>query len=607
MDSLTAHFRADFSGRGELSSRQQKLNKHMHTLMRLADKYNLCVYVTNQVMTRPDVFFGDPTAAIGGNIVGHNCLVEGTIIQLPDGRTRKIEEIFNENEVLSIDINKDLKSKKTKVSTIVAKKKDRVYNIQTTHRISSSGEHRFFTMENFEIKEIMAKDLKEGQYIAHAFNFEIEGELQKLPEMIQPQLVTINPQGRELILSCINEPRSEICSKLNITPRQFRRVLNQNYPTMQENIDLLIKQGIPEEIKDLIEKKYTNKHKEIIIPKELDGNFAQILGYFLGDGCCDKKSIKFKDQDINVLEDYKDLFKKILNVDGIIRKVSRKNCYQLEINSDILTKLFKEIKPKLFDYIGMSPAVCISSFLRGFFDADGSIDRKSSNVSASQKDDDTIINIQLLLDRLGIRSRIRKYKHKGNWINQLGIRDNNSILRFAKTVGFGSKEKREKLIDKIKSMKSSQDMTPVKRSELKLLIRDFGEKPSKILKSRSFEYVGDNELKQVINNLMNKKPMNELARKSLNFLITFTNSNIRWEKVNKISTEATERIFYDFGAEGMENYIANGFCVHNSQTRIYLRKGKKGSRVAKLIDSPYIEDSECAFMVTENGIEDIKG
>lgn len=72
VDSLTAHFRADFIGRGELSTRQQKLNKHMHVLMKLAAQYNLCVYVTNQVMSKPDTFFGDPTTAIGGNIVGHN-------------------------------------------------------------------------------------------------------------------------------------------------------------------------------------------------------------------------------------------------------------------------------------------------------------------------------------------------------------------------------------------------------------------------------------------------------------------------------------------------------------------------------------------------------
>lgn len=71
VDSLTAHFRAEFIGRGTLAERQQKLNKHLHALLKLADTYNICVYVTNQVMSRPDMFFGDPTQAIGGHIVAH--------------------------------------------------------------------------------------------------------------------------------------------------------------------------------------------------------------------------------------------------------------------------------------------------------------------------------------------------------------------------------------------------------------------------------------------------------------------------------------------------------------------------------------------------------
>lgn len=71
VDSLTAHFRAEFSGRGMLADRQQRLNKYMHALMKLAEQHNLCVYVTNQVMSNPAQMFGDPTTAIGGNIVGH--------------------------------------------------------------------------------------------------------------------------------------------------------------------------------------------------------------------------------------------------------------------------------------------------------------------------------------------------------------------------------------------------------------------------------------------------------------------------------------------------------------------------------------------------------
>jgi DNA repair protein RadA len=71
IDSLTAHFRAEFSGRGQLADRQQKLNKYMHDLMKIAETHNLAVYVTNQVMANPAQLFGDPTTAIGGNIVGH--------------------------------------------------------------------------------------------------------------------------------------------------------------------------------------------------------------------------------------------------------------------------------------------------------------------------------------------------------------------------------------------------------------------------------------------------------------------------------------------------------------------------------------------------------
>ena len=71
VDSLMGHFRSDFSGRGELAARQQKLNKHLHTLLKLANQYNLAIYVTNQVMSKPDTFFGDPTEAIGGHVLHH--------------------------------------------------------------------------------------------------------------------------------------------------------------------------------------------------------------------------------------------------------------------------------------------------------------------------------------------------------------------------------------------------------------------------------------------------------------------------------------------------------------------------------------------------------
>ncbi|WP_394740708.1 DNA repair and recombination protein RadA [Natronococcus roseus] len=71
VDSLTAHFRAEYVGRGELAERQQKLNKHLHDIDKVGNLYNTAIIVTNQVASNPDSFFGDPTQPIGGNILGH--------------------------------------------------------------------------------------------------------------------------------------------------------------------------------------------------------------------------------------------------------------------------------------------------------------------------------------------------------------------------------------------------------------------------------------------------------------------------------------------------------------------------------------------------------
>lgn len=71
VDSVTSLFRSEYPGRENLASRQQKLNLHLHNLIRMAEIYNVAVLVTNQVMSTPDMFYGDPTRAVGGNVLGH--------------------------------------------------------------------------------------------------------------------------------------------------------------------------------------------------------------------------------------------------------------------------------------------------------------------------------------------------------------------------------------------------------------------------------------------------------------------------------------------------------------------------------------------------------
>ncbi len=71
VDSLISHFRGEYVGREMLPERQQRLNQHIHKLLRLTELYNCAVVVTNQIQSNPQAFFGDPNRPAGGNIVAH--------------------------------------------------------------------------------------------------------------------------------------------------------------------------------------------------------------------------------------------------------------------------------------------------------------------------------------------------------------------------------------------------------------------------------------------------------------------------------------------------------------------------------------------------------
>ncbi|CAG8505377.1 7994_t:CDS:10 [Paraglomus occultum] len=74
IDSIIALFRSDFSGRGELAERQQKLNTMLSRLVKIAEEFNVAVYITNQVQSDPGssmMFVSDPRKPIGGHVLAH--------------------------------------------------------------------------------------------------------------------------------------------------------------------------------------------------------------------------------------------------------------------------------------------------------------------------------------------------------------------------------------------------------------------------------------------------------------------------------------------------------------------------------------------------------
>jgi DNA repair protein RAD51 len=96
VDSATALYRTDYTGRGELASRQQHLGQFLRYLQRIADEFGCAILITNQVVAQVDggaMFAVDPKKPIGGHIIAH---ASQTRLSLRKGRgENRICKIFD--------------------------------------------------------------------------------------------------------------------------------------------------------------------------------------------------------------------------------------------------------------------------------------------------------------------------------------------------------------------------------------------------------------------------------------------------------------------------------------------------------------------------------
>jgi DNA repair protein RadA len=105
------------------------------------------------------------------------------------------------------------------------------------------------------------------------------------------------------------------------------------------------------------------------------------------------------------------------------------------------------------------------------------------------------------------------------------------------------------------------------------------------------EYVGREHLserQQKLNNLLHK-----LLRltEAFNLPVIVTNQ-----------VQANPAQFFGDPNRPAGGHVMAHACTH----RVYLRKGSKGTRIARVIDSPYLPEKSIRFKITEKGIEDVQ-
>lgn len=544
VDSLVSLFRSEYIGRGNLADRQGLLNTHMHDILKFTDAHNAVAAVTNQVLTNPGQMFGDPTKPVGGNIIGHNCEVYDTLIQQTDGSIVKIGKMTKANRVKTVNWNSN--TLEDEDVSIVTHNPDitKVYTIHTNNQNTCSGGHRFFKAENDEVVETEAKDLKVGDFIAQARRINIDGTEQKLPTHDVIAYVTINKNDGDKLKHRMREfgyTQKELSMKLNISPKQLRNILNQQYPTTYFKAFKLISMlHYADEV--VVERVFSRKHRDLKFPEIMTPALAQLYGYFLGDGNFEETGLRFTDAREEVLQEYSRLFKQEFNIDATVKKSNTKNCHRLYVNSKEIRDIFENIYDDIYNLIGKSRVDVVNAFVKGFVDAEGYISKKQPRISVHQKDEERLRTVQLLLLRSGIRSTIGKKTTQDIWELKISNKD---IVRYGQ-IGFTATDK---------------------QAILEGCINTAG--------------------------LRNRWKEHELS-----------NECILFEKIRKIEINDNTEALYDLTVPQNENYIANGMIVHNSTYRVFLRKGKGGKRVARMVDSPETPDMEAILSIGEEGVRD---
>ncbi|MDP2717341.1 MAG: LAGLIDADG family homing endonuclease, partial [Candidatus Micrarchaeota archaeon] len=237
-------------------------------------------------------------------------------------------------------------------------------------------------------------------------------------------------------------------------------------------------QGREQAIPIRIPKKKGRHIKKARLPKKTSPALAQFLGYFIGDGNIKNNKITFlTDKDEENLKHYQKIARSVFGVQGQIQIGSRK---RLAIYSSRVARFLKAIEGNksphrtIPEFIQKSSQKSVAAFLRGLFDAEGTVSHSTNrSVSAYSSSADIVHVTQLLLLRFGLRSEIRTLKKAANnkqytWFS-LRIHHPQELATFAQKIGFSSKAKRKKLktlVSNIGGGYSHSDILPLTKAAL---------------------------------------------------------------------------------------------------------------------------------------------
>jgi len=349
---------------------------------------------------------------LGINIIlGVQCILPNNFIRLTDGRLRTVEELYEMQEELKINncksselekySNRDKRGIRTEslkplITNIITKSniyaitkktgKRKKYTITTRggYRIEITDKHKLYvnisktTGYRPLIKCLPIEEIKVGHYLI-SNNFE---------DIDYDDNINVD---------------------MLIEDNKYYKKINNGYN--------LFKEG-----------KHTTD-KGIKIVDKMTPELSRLMAYIISDGCIvpKKQTILFNNSFQNIIDDYIYCFKKVFGLEpNKIKKEKDKNTIRVIYYSASVIDFFNQLG---LEGIGLAKKVpdCImkasidnkKSFVRAYFDCDGSLSKRDLSVTSICKK--TIQSIHCILKEFNIGSTITILKHT------TGFRSNNML------------------------------------------------------------------------------------------------------------------------------------------------------------------------------------
>jgi type IV secretory pathway ATPase VirB11/archaellum biosynthesis ATPase len=536
-----------------------------YTLRRHRDKpWTLPLFIKNKMLDGLSAGLlsflvdGARTMIIAGTRSSGKCVAGDTLIQLSDGRMKKIKDLVGED-------------------------KQKIEDGMIHHPISNSC-----------CKSLV--DLKMGnRIVTDVWKRSSPNKLIRIKTKTGKEIITTKEHPYFLYSRGIKNKRADELEKKDLiaTPRILSFENNQ-----KRFIDLRKEPFLLKEEKEFYIFKGRTNASCFKFPKFFNRELAEFLGYLIGDGHLDEKKIEFHNLDEGLRERYK----KLIELFGIhYKEFKSHSTYVIQISCRLLCMLLnktfgipfgrKADKVIIPEIVLISEDSILASFLRAYFDCDSYVSKKIRTIEISTASKDMIEHLRLALLRFGIVSCTKRKEIKGKFYYS-GFIYGSFVENFSKFVGFNHFSKRQKLQDllsKDRMNNTNIDVIPEGDEILRELRTKFRVSPSQFRLSGKDYWSYENNQYRVSRHWFDK--IIKFYEERMNFLSGFE------KKVNKLKE------FEDFG---IENYFNSLYSLKRllrlSYSTMAEDVGISGSGVRKILLNQKTESLQILNGFINNGL-----